>query len=213
MTSVVVVDDHQIVREGIVKLLEDKPEFEVVGQARDGEEAVDLVAETQPDVVIMDIRLPRLSGIDATRRILKRGSGTKVLMLSAHDGRNYIEQALRAGAAGYLVKDSSFEELVGAIAAVNAGASYLSPAVARQVVDVIARPGENSTSEAAMLTDREREVLQLIAEGMSSKEIGPVLGVSLKTVDSHRSNLMDKLDIHKVSGLVRFAIRMGLVEA
>ena len=213
MTSVVVVDDHQIVREGIVKLLEDKPEFEVVGQARDGEEAVDLVAETQPDVVIMDIRLPRLSGIDATRRILKRGSGTKVLMLSAHDGRNYIEQALRAGAAGYLVKDSSFEELVGAIAAVNAGASYLSPAAARQVVDVIARPGENSTSEAAMLTDREREVLQLIAEGMSSKEIGPVLGVSLKTVDSHRSNLMDKLDIHKVSGLVRFAIRMGLVEA
>jgi len=213
MTSVIVVDDHQIVREGIVKLLEDRPEFQVVGQASDGEEAVDAVLEKKPDVVVMDIRLPRLSGIDATRRILKRGSNTKVLMLSAHDGRNYVEQALRAGASGYLVKNSSFEELVGAIAAVQTGASYLSPAVTRQVVDAIARPGETSPSGAAMLTDREREVLQLIAEGMSSKEIAPVLGVSLKTVDSHRSNLMDKLDIHKVSGLVRFAIRMGLVEA
>ena len=129
------------------------------------------------------------------------------------DGRNHVEQALRAGAAGYLVKTCSFDELLSAIGAVQTGASYLSPAVTRQVVDAIARPGDSVPSGAAMLTDREREVLQLIAEGLSSKEIAPVLGVSLKTVDSHRSNLMDKLDIHKVSGLVRYAIRMGLVEA
>jgi DNA-binding NarL/FixJ family response regulator len=213
MTNIVVVDDHQIVREGLVKLLEEHEEFHVVGQAGDGEEAVEIVLEKQPDVVLMDVRMPRLSGVDATRRILKRGSEAKVVILSTHDGRNHVEQALRAGAAGYLVKTCSFDELVSAIRAVQTGASYLSPAVTRQVVDAIARPGDSVPSGTAMLTDREREVLQLIAEGLSSKEIAPVLGVSLKTVDSHRSNLMDKLDIHKVSGLVRYAIRMGLVEA
>jgi len=213
MTNIVVVDDHQIVREGLVKLLEEREEFHVVGQAGDGEEAVEIVLEKQPDVVLMDVRMPRLSGVDATRRILKRGSEAKVVILSTHDGRNHVEQALRAGAAGYLVKTCSFDELLSAIGAVQTGASYLSPAVTRQVVDAIARPGDSVPSGAAMLTDREREVLQLIAEGLSSKEIAPVLGVSLKTVDSHRSNLMDKLDIHKVSGLVRYAIRMGLVEA
>ena len=213
MTTIVVADDHQIVREGLVKLLEGHAGFQVVGEAGDGEEVVEVVLEKQPDVVIMDVRMPRLSGIDAMRRILKRGSEAKIVVLSNHDGRNHVEQALRAGAAGYLVKTCSFDELVSAIAAVQTGASYLSPAVTRQVVDAIARPGEATPSGTAMLTDREREVLQLIAEGLSSKEIGPVLGVSLKTVDSHRSNLMDKLDIHKVSGLVRYAIRMGLVEA
>ena len=156
--------------------------------------------------------MPRLSGIDATRRIGKRGSKAKILVLSMHESRTYVEEVLRAGASGYIVKNSASSDLLQAIDALRAGASYLSPAITQQVVDAIARPGDSSPSGVAMLTDREREVLQLIAEGLSSKEIANMLGVSLKTIDSHRSNLMEKLDIHKVSGLVRFAIRAGLVE-
>ena len=212
MTTIVVADDHKIVREGLVKLLETREDFEVIGEASDGEEAVNLVLEKEPDIVLMDIWMPRLSGIDATRRIGKRGSSAKVLVLSMHESRTYVEQVLRAGAAGYVVKSSAACDLLQAIDAVNTGQSYLSPTITQQVVDAIARPDDAAPSGVAMLTDREREVLQLIAEGLSSKEIAKVLGVSLKTVDSHRSNLMDKLDIHKVSGLVRFAIRAGLVE-
>ena len=211
-TTIVVADDHKIVREGLVKLLEGRPDFTVIGEASDGEEAVQMVLEKQPDVVIMDIWMPRLSGIDATRRIGKRGSQSKILVLSMHESRTYVEEVLRAGASGYIVKNSASTDLLQAIDAVRSGASYLSPAITQQVVDAIARPGDSSPSGVAMLTDREREVLQLIAEGLSSKEIASMLVVSLKTVDSHRSNLMEKLDIHKVSGLVRFAIRAGLVE-
>jgi DNA-binding NarL/FixJ family response regulator len=211
-TTIVVADDHRIVREGLRRLLETRPDFEVVGEASDGEEAVQLVLDKKPDVAIMDIWMPRLSGIDATRRIGRRGLGTKVLVLSMHEGRSYVEEVLRAGAAGYLVKSSSPSDLFAAIDAVRQGNSYLSPAITQQVVDAIARPGDPGPSSLAALTDREREVLQLIAEGLSSKEIAAMLGVTLKTVDSHRSNLMEKLDIHKVSGLVRFAIRAGLVE-
>jgi DNA-binding NarL/FixJ family response regulator len=212
MTTIVVADDHKIVREGLVRLLQERDDFTVIGEASDGEEAVQMVLEKQPDVVIMDIWMPRLSGIDATRRIGKRGCSSKILVLSMHESRTYVEEVLRAGASGYIVKNSAATDLLQAIDAVRAGASYLSPAITQQVVDAIARPGDASPSGVAMLTDREREVLQLIAEGLSSKEIAKMLGVSLKTVDSHRSNLMEKLDIHKVSGLVRFAIRAGLVE-
>ena len=212
MTTIVVADDHKIVREGLVKLLEARSDFTVIGEASDGEEAVQMVLEKQPDVVIMDIWMPRLSGIDATRRIGKQGSHAKILVLSMHESRTYVEEVLRAGASGYIVKNSASSDLLQAIDAVRSGASYLSPAITQQVVDAIARPGDSSPSGVAMLTDREREVLQLIAEGLSSKEIANMLGVSLKTIDSHRSNLMEKLDIHKVSRLVRFAIRAGLVE-
>jgi len=212
MTTIVVCDDHSIVREGLIKLLESRSDLQVIGQASDGEEAVNLVLDKQPDVVLMDIWMPRLSGIDATRRIGKRGSEAKVLVLSMHESRTYVEEVLRAGAAGYVVKSSATADLLQAIDAVNTGQSYLSPSITQQVVDAIARPDDAAPSGVSMLTDREREVLQLIAEGLSSKEIAGVLGVSLKTVDSHRSNLMEKLDIHKVSGLVRFAIRAGLVE-
>jgi DNA-binding NarL/FixJ family response regulator len=212
MTTIVVADDHRIVREGLVKLLESREDFEVIGEASDGEEAVNLVLEKEPDIVLMDIWMPRLSGIDATRRINKRGSSAKVLVLSMHESRTYVEEVLRAGAAGYVVKSSAASDLLQAIDAVKTGQSYLSPSITQQVVDAIARPGDTAPSGVSMLTDREREVLQLVAEGLSSKEIAGVLGVSLKTVDSHRSNLMEKLDIHKVSGLVRFAIRSGLIE-
>jgi DNA-binding NarL/FixJ family response regulator len=212
MTTIVVADDHKIVREGLVKLLEEREDFTVVGEASDGEEAVQMVLEKQPDVVIMDIWMPRLGGIDATRRIGKKGSKSKILVLSMHENRTYVEEVLRAGAAGYIVKNSAPEDLMEAIDAVCAGASYLSPAITQQVVDAISRPGDPTPTGISILTGREREVLQLIAEGLSSKEIAQMLGVSLKTIDSHRSNLMEKLDIHKVSGLVRFAIRAGLVE-
>jgi DNA-binding NarL/FixJ family response regulator len=211
-TTIVVADDHRIVREGIRKLLETREDFQVVGEASDGEEAVQMVLEKKPDVALMDIWMPRLSGIDATRRIGKRGLATKVLVLSMHESRTYVEEVLRAGAAGYIVKNAASQDLLNAIDAVCSGASYLSPTITQQVVDAIARPGDAVPSGMAALTDREREVLQLIAEGLSSKEIAGMLGVSLKTVDSHRSNLMEKLEIHKVSGLVRFAIRAGLVE-
>jgi len=212
MTTIVVADDHKIVREGLVRLLEEREDYTVVGEASDGEEAVQMVLDKKPDVVIMDIWMPRLGGIDATRRISKKGSSAKVLVLSMHESRTYVEEVLRAGAAGYIVKNSAPEDLMEAIDAVCAGASYLSPAITQQVVDAIARPGDTAPTGISVLTGREREVLQLIAEGLSSKEIAQMLGVSLKTIDSHRSNLMEKLDIHKVSGLVRFAIRAGLVE-
>ena len=211
-TTIVLADDHKIVREGIRKLLETREDFEVVGEASDGEEAVQLVVEKRPDIALMDIWMPRLSGIDATRRIEKRGLDTKVVVLSMHESRNYVEEVLRAGAAGYVVKNAETSDLLAAIDAVREGSSYLSPSITQQVVDVIARPGDSAPTGIAVLTDREREVLHLIAEGLSSKEIAVQLGVSLKTVDSHRSNLMEKLDIHKVAGLVKFAVRAGLVE-
>ena len=213
MTTIVVADDHQIVREGLVKLLESRDDFQVVGQASDGLEAVELVLAKKPDLVLMDILMPKLSGIDATRRIQKEGCTAKILVLSMNENRASVEEVLRAGASGYIVKNATSKELLSAIDAVRSGDSYLSPTVTRQVVDAIANPGDAGASGMAMLTGREREVLELIAEGLSSKEIAFQLGVSLKTVDSHRANLMDKLDIHKVSGLVRFAIRVGLVEA
>jgi DNA-binding NarL/FixJ family response regulator len=211
-TTIVLADDHIVVRQGIRKLLETRDDFRIVGEASDGEEAVKLVAEKKPDIALMDLWMPRLSGIDATRRIGKRGLPTKILVLSMHESRAYVEEVLRAGAAGYIVKNAAAEDLIEAIDTICDGVSYLSPAITQQVVDAIARPATSSPSGLAVLTDREREVLQLIAEGLSSKEIAAMLGVSLKTIDSHRSNLMEKLEIHKVSGLVRFAIRTGLVE-
>jgi DNA-binding NarL/FixJ family response regulator len=212
VTTIVLADDHKIVREGLIRLLEGREDFRVVGEASNGEEAVQMVLDKEPDIVIMDIWMPRLSGIDATRRIDKHGCAAKVLVLSMHESRSYVEEVLRAGAAGYIVKNSASKDLINAIDAVNNGASYLSPVITQQAVDAIASPGDSSPSGVAMLTQRERQVLELIADGLSSKEIASMLGVSLKTIDSHRSNLMEKLDIHKVSGLVRFAIRAGLVE-
>jgi DNA-binding NarL/FixJ family response regulator len=203
-TRVVLADDHRIVREGIRMLLEDRKDIHVVGEASDGEEVLR---------VVMDISMPRLSGIDATRRITESGSRAKILVLSMHESPGYVEEVLRAGASGYLLKDSASEELVQAIDAIRAGDSYLSPAITQQVVDALAHPADRPSSAVSVLSERERQVLTLIAEGLSSKEIARDLGVSLKTIESHRANLMDKLEIHKVSGLVRFAIRVGLVTA
>ncbi len=225
-TTVLLADDHRIVREGLRRLLESREDISVVGEATNGEEAVRLVEDKRPDVVIMDISMPRLSGIDATRRICKNAGAadpaaeasgaeetrrTRVLILSMHESQTYVEEVLRAGASGYVLKDSPPSDLFAAIDAVRSGDSYLSPSVTQRVVNAIARPGDRPSLAVSSLTERERQVLELIAEGLSSKEIAARLGVSLKTIESHRANLMDKLDIHKVSGLVRFAIRAGLV--
>jgi DNA-binding NarL/FixJ family response regulator len=213
MVNIVVADDHKIVREGLVRLLESRDDFNVIGEAANGEEAIDLVLRKRPDIVLMDINMPKLSGIDATRQLGKAGCASKILVLSMHESRAYVEEVLRAGASGYVVKNSASKDVHDAIDAVQSGASYLSPAITKQVVNALARPDPEPSSGVSLLTDREREVLKLIADGLSSKEIASDLGLSLKTIDSHRSNLMDKLDIHKVSGLVRLAIRSGLVEA
>ena len=206
-TTIVLADDHRIVREGIRRILKSRDDFEVVGEAANGEEAVALVAEKNPDVVLMDITMPRLSGVDATRRICKAQKGTHVLVLSMHDDRTCVEEVLRAGASGYVVKDSAPAELISAIDAVRAGESYLSPSITHQVVNAIAQPGERPNSAASVLTDREREVLSLIAEGLSSKET-PKTRRSLKTVESHRASLMEKPTSTKcrASCVSRFAL-------
>ncbi len=213
MVSIVVADDHKIVREGLIRLLESREDYTVVGEASDGEEAVAVVMDMQPDVVLMDLNMPKLSGIEATRQLDRAGCRSKILVLSMQEGQGYVEEVLRAGASGFVVKNSASKDVYNAIDAVRSGASYLSPAITQQVVDAIARAKTTGSSAVSILTEREREVLKLITDGLSSKEIASDLGVSLKTIDSHRSNLMKKLDIHKVSGLVRFAIRSGLVEA
>lgn len=213
MVSIVVADDHKIVREGLIRLLESREDYTVVGEASDGEEAVAVVMDMQPDVVLMDLNMPKLSGIEATRQLDRAGCRSKILVLSMQEGQGYVEEVLRAGASGFVVKNSASKDVYNAIDAVRSGASYLSPAITQQVVDAIGRAKTTGSSAVSILTEREREVLKLITDGLSSKEIASDLGVSLKTIDSHRSNLMKKLDIHKVSGLVRFAIRSGLVEA
>lgn len=210
-TTILLADDHRLVREGLRKLIEEREDLRVVAEATTGQEAIELCEKLRPDLVLMDISMPGLSGIDATRRICKSTPGTKVLILSMHDNQGYVEEVLRSGASGYVLKDSAASDLLQAIDAVRGGDSFLSPTVTQQVVDALARPADRPLAAASQLTDREREVLTLIAEGLSSKEIAQKLGVSLKTIESHRANLMDKLDIHKVSGLVRFAIRAGLV--
>ncbi len=211
-TTIVVADDHAIVREGIRKLLETRDDFQVVGEASDGEEVVRVVLEKKPDVALMDINMPGRSGVEATRILRDHGASTRVLVLSMLEDGSHVEDVLRAGAAGYLVKSAEPEELFAAIDAVRAGRSYLSSSVAQRVVEVLAGPSSPEPVGLALLTDREREVLGMIADGHSSREIASSLRISLKTVDSHRSNLMEKLDIHKVAGLVRFAIRSGLVQ-
>ena len=209
-STIILVEDHEVLRDGIRSLIEATDDFEIVAEAADGATAVEIVERLRPDIVLMDIWLPRLSGIEATRKITQRG-GTRVLILSQHDSWTYVEAALKAGAAGYLVKTSSGTQLLSALRAVRAGKSYLSPDIAGRVVDALVRPEQRSGSPAGALSGREREVLQLIGEGLSSKEIADSLGVSARTVEAHRANVMEKLDIHKVAGLVRFAIREGLI--
>lgn len=208
---VVLIDDHQLVRAGLQALLRDLAGVEVVGEAGDGREGLRLIATHQPDVALMDIMMPSMNGLEATARVVKECPHTRVIILSVNAGEEYVLQSLRAGAAGYLLKNITPAELETAIRAVARGERYLTTAVSRHVIDAyLERVGPESSS-LDRLTPRQREVLQLVAEGATTKEIGRKLGVSVKTAEMHRSQLMEALGIHDVAGLVRYAIRMGVI--
>lgn len=208
---ILLVDDHQLVRAGIQALLRDLAGVEIVGEASDGREALRLIAAHHPDVVLMDIMMPGMNGLEATARMVKDYPRTRVIILSVNASEEYVLQALRAGAAGYLLKNITPAELETAIRAVARGERYLTTAVSRHVIDAYLERVGPEASSLDRLTPRQREVLQLVAEGATTKEVGRKLGVSVKTAEMHRSQLMDALGIHDVAGLVRYAIRMGVI--
>lgn len=208
---VVLAEDHTLFRAGIRSLLSDLPDLQVVAEAAEGREALRLIAEHQPDVALLDISLPGLNGLEVLARLAKDRAAVRVIVLSMHAHEEYVRQALRAGAAGYLLKDASVAELELAIKAVLRGESYLSPAISQHVVKWIRGKEPVSGGSLERLSSRQREILQLIAEGHSTKSIATVLNLSPKTVETHRAELMMRLDIHEVAGLVRYAVRMGLV--
>ncbi|MEO6028759.1 MAG: response regulator transcription factor [Candidatus Binatia bacterium] len=212
--KILLADNHTLVRAGIRALLEQIPDVTVVAEAGDGREALKLVDEHRPNLVLMDITMPVMNGLEATGRIVKEHPQTRVVMLSVHNDEEYVLQSLRAGAVGYLLKDAGRAELEMAVAAIARNETYLSPAVSRHVVgDYVRRIGGGGEGRLETLTPRQREILQLIAEGKSTKEIASILDVSVKTVETHRAQLMERLDIHDVAGLVRYAIRNGIVTA
>jgi len=210
MIRVLLADDHALVRAGIRSLLNAMAEVQVVGEASSGEEALELAARQLPDVVLMDIAMRGITGLEAAATMRERLPQVRVVILSMHSGEEYVLQALRAGAAGYLLKDAATGELELALRSVMRGESWLSPAVSRQVVEgYVQRTGGESASE--VLTARQREVLRLVAGGKSTKEIAFLLNLSVKTVETHRAQIMDRLGIRDVAGLVRYALRTGLV--
>jgi two-component system, NarL family, response regulator NreC len=216
MIRVLLADDHTIVRQGVRLCLEAMGDIEVVAEAEDGQAAVQLATQLKPDVAVIDLTMPRLNGVDAIRQIKRDASAVEVVVLSVHDSEAYVVQALRAGAAGYVLKRNAATELAAAIRAAHEGQAYLHPAVARRVIDdylsriratddMVAEPHER-------LTPREREVLQLAAEGHSTRAIAGLLSLSTKTVEHHRASVMTKLGLHGQTELVKYAIRAGLVE-
>jgi DNA-binding NarL/FixJ family response regulator len=208
---IILADDHQIIRQGLRSLVEQQPDMEVLAEAKEGRTAVELVQDLRPDVVIMDVAMPELNGVEATRKIIDQDQHLHVVALSMHKERQYVARMLEAGASGYLLKDCAFEELVDAIRTVVRGQTYLSPSIAGTVVDDYVRnmPREELAAQQE-LTPREREVLQLMAEGQSTKEIARTLDVSVKTIETHRRNTMHKLEVDSVAELTKYAIREGI---
>jgi DNA-binding NarL/FixJ family response regulator len=208
---ILIADDHRIVREGLRSLLESQPDMKVVGEADNGRTAVEMAKELAPDIVVMDIGMPDLNGIEATRQVVNAQLPTKVIALSMHADRRFMSEMLKAGASGYLLKDGAFDELTVAIRSVAANKVYLSPRIADVVVeDYVRHLPKAEPSAFAALTPREREVLQLLAEGKATKQVAAVLHVSTKTVETHRRQLMEKLDLHSVAELTKYARREGL---
>ncbi len=211
MLKILLVDDHKIMREGLKSLLAKETGMEVIAEAENGRMAVQLVRKLKPDVVVMDINMPDLNGIEATCQIMAESPDTKVIGLSMHSDRRFVSGMLKSGATGYLLKDCAFEELASAIQSVAANQTYLSPRVTGTVVqDYVHHLSAEEKPDAPTLTPREREVLQLIAEGKKTKEIAGLLNVSVKTVETHRRHIMEKLDIRSIAELTKFAIREGM---
>jgi DNA-binding NarL/FixJ family response regulator len=208
---VVIVDDHAILREGVRALLQLQPDMEVAGEASNGTEAIEAVAKLDPDVVLMDIAMPGLGGIEAALELKKQGRRAKILILSQYEDREYVRRLLKAGVSGYVLKKSAGAELANAVRAVHRGGLVLDPEVARTAMAEAnpATPGAADPYEA--LTDREKQVLKLVAEGKSNKEVAEVLGISVKTAMSHREHVMEKLGVHNRTELVRFAIKRGVI--
>lgn len=208
-TRVLLADDHTVVRKGFTLILSGQPDLEVVGEARNGREAVELAEKLQPDVVVIDVSMPELNGIEATRRIGECCTRTRVLALSMHRDAVYVREILRAGARGYLVKDADDDAFVDAVRAVARGEGYISPAVSEAVLSDFRK---HVTNPVDLLSTREREVLQMIAEGKTNKEIANILNLSVYTVEAHRGKIMEKLNLHNTGDMVRFAIRNGLIQ-
>jgi two-component system, NarL family, response regulator NreC len=210
---IVLGDDHTLVRQGFRKILEEQPEWAVVAEASDGREAVRQALSLQPDVVVLDIGMPLLNGIEATRQIVRRFPNVSILILSMHSEEAYITQAMRAGARGYLLKDSADSELIRAVIAVSAGKSFFSPAVAKVMLDEYVRhlADKGIVDRFESLSEREREIFQLIAEAHSNKEIADLLSVSPATVETHRAHILQKLDVHNTAELVLYAVRRGVI--
>lgn len=210
---IVLGDDHTLVRQGLRKILEEQPEWEVVAEASDGREVVRQTLSLQPDVVVLDIGMPLLNGIDATRQIARRFPNINVLILSMHSEEAYITQAMKAGARGYLLKDSADTDLIRAVAAVAAGKSFFSPVVAKVMLDDYVRhlADKGIVDRFEALSEREREIFQLIAEAHSNKEIADLLSVSPATVETHRAHILQKLDVHNTAELVLYAVRRGII--
>jgi DNA-binding NarL/FixJ family response regulator len=208
---------NEIARKGLCALVREQPGWDLAAEARDGREAVKRIKEIKPDVAIMDIDMPSLNGLDATRQIAKGALQTKVLLLAPHDTDQLLSQAMEAGARGYLLKSDTAADLVSAVEALSNGRSFLTARVAREVLEenlaTLKKPKQAGDNGALRLTGREREVLQLLAEGHSSKQVGIALNISTKTAETHRSNLMRKIDSHSVTGLVRYAIRNHIIQA
>lgn len=210
---ILLADDHTLVRQGFRKLLEERPEWEVVAEAGDGREAVRLAEQFKPDICILDVAMPLLNGIEATRQIARRVPTTRILILSMYSDEAYVAQILQAGAAGYILKDSVGVDLIHAVSEVARGKSFFSPIIARVMLDDYVRQltDKGVADRFESLSDREREVFQLVAEGKVNKEIATLLSISLSTVETHRARIMEKLDLHSAAEIVLYAVRRGVI--
>ena len=211
LVRILLADDHTIVRHGLRRMLEERPEWQVVAEACDGREAVRLAEQHKPDVAIIDVAMPLLNGIETTRQLVRKIPGLKVLVLSMHVDEVYVTQMLRAGASGYLLKDSADADLFRAVAAVARGQSFFSPAIARLMVDEFVRPRPEGLDRYETLSDREREIFQLVAEAKTNKEIAALLGISPSTVETHRARIIQKLDLHSAAEIALYAVRRGVI--
>jgi DNA-binding NarL/FixJ family response regulator len=213
MLRILLADDHTIVRQGLRKVLEERPEWEVVAEAADGREAVRLAEQHRPDIAVLDVAMPLLNGIEATRQIKRRVPDTRVLVLSMHADEAYVTQILQAGAAGYLLKDSADVDLLKAVEEAASSRSFFSPAIARTMLDEYRRQvaDKGGSNRYDILSEREREIFQLIAEAKTNKEIAALLHVSPSTVETHRAHIMEKLDLHSAAEIVLYAVRRGVI--